>query len=128
MPLPQRNHSPRFIGFCLDTMERMFLVCSRELQLHSESTVIFHRLLAQGDASWMQSISETGPKRACGWQRNSRGIIRSAFISWTKRKISRGGPLTSKRKSSARLRKPLSLLTGRNNGNSPRPDEPEKNE
>ena len=99
------------------------------LQPHSESAVIFDHLLAQGDASWMQSISETGPKRACGWQRDSSGIIRAAFISWTKRKISRRGPPTSRRKSSTHLCKPLSLLTGqRNGGNSPRPDEAEKNE
>src|SRR4029077_17410538 len=48
------------------------------------------------DVPWMQGISEKGRKRSCGWQRNSGGIIRAAFISWTWRKISRGGPLNSK--------------------------------
>ena len=82
------------IGFCLDSMGRMFLICfpvvkeywlhpagpdSNQLQPHSKSAVISDHLLAQNDASWMQSISETRPKRACGWQRNSRGIIRDAF-------------------------------------------------
>ena len=28
-------------------------------------------------------------KRACGWQRNSGGIIRAAFISWTKQNLQR---------------------------------------
>jgi len=64
-----------------------------------------------GDAPWMQSISEKGPKRACGWQRNSGGIIRAAFISWTWRKISRGGPLNSKGMSCPR----------NNSSNSPEP-------
>ena len=59
----------------------------------------------------MQGISEKGPKRACGWRRNSRGIIRAIFISWTWRKICRGGPPNSKGMSCPR----------NNSSNSPEP-------
>jgi hypothetical protein len=66
-----------------------------------------------GGAPWMQGISEKGPKRACGWQKNCHGIIRAAILSWTWRKIFRGGPLNSKGMSCPR--------NNNSNSNSPEP-------
>ena len=58
----------------------------------------FDMRIDASSASWMQGISEKGPKRACGWQKNSHRIIRDIFILWIWRKTSSDGPPNSMRK------------------------------
>jgi hypothetical protein len=79
--VPQRQQHNRLVPFEFEGGP--FSIQMGCNHIPNQSLSLTTHLQAQDDASWMQSISETEPKRACGWQRDFPGTIRAAFNSWT---------------------------------------------